>query len=237
MAYGQTGAGKTYTMFGGGGGNGGSAAGLIRLAAAQLLDESAAEAAERSDRGSPVTFSFGASLLEIYNDKVRDLLAGEEGPAEVAESHAHGGYSEPLPRDSASTQGRSHGSGWGIFPPAGMDVRVSSDGSVTVPGLTVVPFSDAAAVARLIASGVGRRVTHATRCNENSSRSHLVLTLHCLMRDDRNGNEVHGRLGGGSPSSRCREVKGKRVGGRGLTAGWAAFSASSIGGDGQKYGG
>ena len=67
FAYGQTGSGKTYTMEGST-----EDRGMTYRALSSLFKE-------RSERIAEETYTFSVSLLEIYNESVRDLLAvGEE---------------------------------------------------------------------------------------------------------------------------------------------------------------
>jgi hypothetical protein len=47
-------------------------------------------------------------------------------------------------------------------------------------------------VCELLALGSMRRHTHATLMNEGSSRSHLVLTLHAVLRSEPDGLERRG---------------------------------------------
>ena len=70
MAYGQTGAGKTYTMQGSA-----TEAGIVHLAVDELLREARSLSEERAIRGDQLEVGFEASLLEIYNEKVLDLMA------------------------------------------------------------------------------------------------------------------------------------------------------------------
>ena len=73
FAYGMTGAGKTYTMFGDiyNRKEGTHNPGIILISVKDLLDK--IKDSEQKDRVFKVKFSF----LEIYNEQVRDLL-GEE---------------------------------------------------------------------------------------------------------------------------------------------------------------
>jgi hypothetical protein len=66
FAYGQTGSGKTYSVQG----EGGEAAGIIP----RLCTELFAVAQERLDEDPTLTIKITMSFLEIYNEKVRDLL-------------------------------------------------------------------------------------------------------------------------------------------------------------------
>ena len=74
MAYGQTGAGKTFTMQGGGG-----TPGLVQLAAAELIEEAQQLRAARAAQGQTLSVRFEASMLEVYNEKVLDLLTRSGG--------------------------------------------------------------------------------------------------------------------------------------------------------------
>lgn len=74
MAYGQTGSGKTYTIEGPAedpGVNSRALAELFRVAA---------------DRSSDIQYAFSASVLEIYNEQIFDLLAGSRDTGEGAVS-------------------------------------------------------------------------------------------------------------------------------------------------------
>ena len=55
-------------------------------------------------------------------------------------------------------------------------------------------MESAESVDELLRSSASRRHTHATLMNAGSSRSHLVLTLHAVMRSEPDGSERSGRL-------------------------------------------
>ena len=105
MAYGQTGAGKTFTMQGGHGEHG-----IVHLACDELLREAASLTKEHAAKGEPLEVSFECSLLEIYNEKILDLMtdAGSLEPLDVRTA-ADGSVSVPClklaPVDSAVTVG------------------------------------------------------------------------------------------------------------------------------------
>jgi kinesin family protein C2/C3 len=83
MAYGQTGAGKTWTMQGGGGEKG-----LVQLAAEELVREASQLSRDRKAQGGALEVTFECSMLEIYNEKVLDLLnagGGDEAASEALE--------------------------------------------------------------------------------------------------------------------------------------------------------
>ena len=111
-------------------------------------------------------------MLEIHNEKIIDLLdkSLDRNPG-------------PHPVE-----------------PTGLDVRCAADGSVSVPQLTRVEVDvsstggGGARVDELMRSGAARRHTHATLMNAESSRSHLVLSLHVSVRSEPDGIEWKGRL-------------------------------------------
>jgi len=74
MAYGQTGSGKTYTIEGPADNPGVNS---------RALEEVFAVAEERAD---DVSYSFSASVLEIYNEQIFDLLAGSRDTSEQLEA-------------------------------------------------------------------------------------------------------------------------------------------------------
>ena len=88
FAYGQTGSGKTYTMMGT---NIEDEAekGVIPRAATHIF-----EAVENSHSG--VEWAVKCSILEIYNEKVQDLLSVENGNLAIKESGVAGIYVENL---------------------------------------------------------------------------------------------------------------------------------------------
>ena len=132
FCYGATGAGKTHTMVGTQ-----QNPGVMVLALSDLFALLAGEA------GASVTLAY----LEIYNENVRDLLAG----GAVGGAACGGAASLELREDPAQ--------------------------GVTVQGLTYVSAHSASAVMALLQRGNAARVTEPTRCNATSSRSHAVLQV------------------------------------------------------------
>lgn len=70
FAYGQTGSGKTYTMEGSSD-HGSDDRGIIPRAVEQIFEKT------RNLKGIQWTYNFYASFLEIYNEKIRDLLCDD----------------------------------------------------------------------------------------------------------------------------------------------------------------
>lgn len=96
------------------------------------------------------------SFLEIYQEQLEDLL-------------------EP---SNASTSAKAAGSGNGKG--GGMRLVEDAKKGVQVLGLEEVGCADLPAAVALLQRGVKNRMTAATLCNKNSSRSHSVFTLKVL---------------------------------------------------------
>jgi hypothetical protein len=186
FAYGQTGSGKTHTM-----GSSASAAaaaggdtewGVIPRVARDILE--AKEAFLAADAGSegggmeveeggggsgsgsggapsPPPHRLTASFIEIYCEKIRDLLAPiarEEVGADDGEEGAGGGGGSGAPAAPAGSSAASH-------PP-----RTDRFGNVMPDGVTEREVASLDDVYALLAEGAERRVTEKTRMNAVSSR-------------------------------------------------------------------
>lgn len=82
FAYGQTGAGKSFSIFGYPGN-----AGIIPMAATALFEKTAAETAPN------VRFEIRVRMVEIYMEKIQDLLvaaADRKGPLQIKQTKARG---------------------------------------------------------------------------------------------------------------------------------------------------
>ena len=136
MAYGQTGSGKTHTMLGPSTNSGLSSNldGVIPRSVSEIFQLAEAD----SDNA---TFSFAVSVLEVYNEAVRDLLS--------------------------ETPDEKH------------DVTEGS-GTADVPTALQCSVSDAEEVVSLVKKGMSCRVERSTDMNAHSSRSHLIVTVHCV---------------------------------------------------------
>ena len=170
IAYGQTGSGKTYTMNGSGADHGVSYRTLQKMF--QLIEHKkfqskygaqrmeslstptmVADAAEESGNlpspsvsvessAAELSFSIIVSMMEIYNEQVKDLLI----------AHL-------------------------ITPAANLDIRLSPEGEVFVPGLSKHRVENIEQVFALFDRGSANRATAATNLNEHSSRSHSILLV------------------------------------------------------------
>ncbi|KAG2449345.1 hypothetical protein HYH02_005500 [Chlamydomonas schloesseri] len=163
FAYGQTGSGKTYTMFGpnnpndpaaakkgGGGGGGRGGDGVIGMSLTYLFQ---ALQAQIKERGATEEYVVKVSMLELYNEQLRDLLSGGGGGG--------GG-------------GKAGGGGGGG---GGLALQDDPRTGVRVVGLQEQPVSDMRGAMALVSRGFGARSVGSTAMNEVSSRSHTILRL------------------------------------------------------------
>ena len=148
FAYGQTGAGKTYTMLGGQG----QEEGIIGRSVKMLFSKKD-EIESLSKGGTSVKIS--VELLEIYNEQVRDLLAPNSGP-----------------------QGRE------------VPLKVTSK---EVVGNVKVDTSTQEEVMKILHLAQKRRCVKATSSNSESSRSHMLFTIH-YMSTSKDGIATEGKL-------------------------------------------
>ncbi|CAM45094.1 putative kinesin [Leishmania braziliensis MHOM/BR/75/M2904] len=164
FAYGQTGSGKSYTMFGD---TAARSPGLIRLAVHDLFKTLAAEQQQKPYMHTEVF----VSVLEIYNELLRDLLrAGDAGGSRVNNAppaaHARGRASASsstatMPLSASSPILSIRENEYGMFVHNALRTQVSSEQECT----TVI-YTHAAS-----------RVSAATAMNEHSSRSHCVIRI------------------------------------------------------------
>ena len=82
FAYGQTGSGKTYTMLGSD-----ECKGLVFRSIDKIFE---AKEAIESDSKSPYTFNLSVEMLEIYNERVNDLLSKSAEDLIVSEGEVVG---------------------------------------------------------------------------------------------------------------------------------------------------
>lgn len=155
LAYGQTGSGKTHTMLGAGFGEGsaetqaawdpeGEVAGLMPRVIQNLFRK-----ATEDDRNTSTIIE--CSMLEIYNEEIRDLLQSQE-PQEGQKKRRN-----PNKR--------------------GLKLREIPDRGVFVEGLLKQTCKNTGDVLALIQVGSQARSTASTNMNAMSSRSHVVVTI------------------------------------------------------------
>ena len=166
LAYGQTGAGKTHSVWGE---PATGAPGLAPRAAAALFTALGKSTASGGRLAATVT----ASVLELYCDDLRDLLAEKS----------------TSPSRGRATPGAAPSSG------GGLEVkRDPATGAVSVPGATSARVTCAPALEALLASAVARRATAPTAMNAASSRSHLIMTIALEVVDGATGRAAAGKL-------------------------------------------
>ncbi|CAG9573962.1 putative kinesin [Leishmania major strain Friedlin] len=113
---------------------------------------------EEREKDEGVTYSVELSFLEIYCEKVHDLIAAASSLTAANSNSTYAGTSASA---SASLRIRQH-------PSRGPYVE----------GLSHVKVRDAGSVIKYLLSGLRERATAETNMNEHSSRSHAILQLH-----------------------------------------------------------
>ena len=176
FAYGSTGSGKSHTMTGNS-----TAPGIIPRAISEIFSIIEATAAEESD----VFFYVRLSYVELYNNNFRNLLefaskelATKERAAEREEADGEGGGGRGG-RSSSPTQMHP-----GLAQRTDkIEVRESQSAGVFLAGPNLrIPVTTAQEAFQLIAKGNRARAVGSTQCNDVSSRSHAILTLHVESR-------------------------------------------------------
>ncbi|KAG2499337.1 hypothetical protein HYH03_002913 [Edaphochlamys debaryana] len=154
LAYGQTGSGKTFTM------GTGECTELQHLGIAPRVIRHVFEAMEA--RRVQAAFYVRVQFLEIYNEDVKDLLAPQPEQA-----------TRWVSRDSANAlPGGASGPG-----SSGITLRDAGDGTIMVIGASEEPAECAEDLEALLERGMAARATSSTNANEQSSRSHAILTI------------------------------------------------------------
>ncbi|EEQ98737.1 kinesin heavy chain, putative [Perkinsus marinus ATCC 50983] len=141
MAYGQTGSGKTYTMIGDP--SSGDMGGLIHHCARDLFRLI-------KELGRDVTVR--ASFLELYNERLNDLLVSPIGGNKDNRSASH-----------------RH--------PNQLRVRCTERNSFYVSGLRKVECESATDIVKLLADGTANRQVYGHEVNRYSSRSHCIFSI------------------------------------------------------------
>jgi kinesin family protein C2/C3 len=135
FAYGQTGSGKTFTMEGKQEENnwGVSYRALHKIfELLQYKKENGAQA------GVSFSYSVTLSVLEIYNDEVKDLITPNSG--------------------------------------ASMELKRNAEGKISIPNLSSASVMNLDDVMRVLQNANKNRSTASTNLNEDSSRSHMVVS-------------------------------------------------------------
>lgn len=175
FAYGQTGAGKTYTMSGPG--TSYRDRGMVPRAISHVF--AVAESA-RVQTGSD-RFVLRVSYLEIYNDKLIDLLAkapdlsnvGGDGDATLASLNTTAVSARAGAGASAAAAATSTGGG-------GPSLQVHEDrrGRPYVPGLTMPLVRSESEAINWLFAGEANRMLAEHALNKASTRSHCIFTIY-----------------------------------------------------------
>ncbi|KAJ8424941.1 hypothetical protein Cgig2_030897 [Carnegiea gigantea] len=144
FAYGQTGSGKTYTMMGRP--DSPDQKGLIPRSLEQIFETSQRLSAQGWK------YKMQASVLEIYNETVRDLLSSN--------------------RSNWDTSRTENG-----LPGKQYAIKHDANGNTYVSDLTIVDVCSSKEVSSLLHQAAQCRSVGRTQMNEQSSRSHFVFTL------------------------------------------------------------
>ncbi|XP_061435941.1 kinesin-like protein KIFC1 [Lethenteron reissneri] len=167
FAYGQTGSGKTFTMEGPDEADfSPHTEGVIPRAVKQIFS------AARQLEPKGWNYTFRASFIEIYNENLRDLLAGPRT-----------GKSQPLEIKQAPLKGSG-----------GSAAAAATTAQLTVTNLLYTPVTTEAELERLLLIAKGNRSVASTAANNRSSRSHSVFQLHIRGSNDVTGQQFTSQL-------------------------------------------
>ncbi|XP_062087449.1 kinesin-like protein KIN-14C [Humulus lupulus] len=162
FAYGQTGSGKTYTMMGRP--EAPEQKGLIPRSLEQIFQIS------QSLKSQGWKYKMQVSMLEIYNETIRDLLSSNRS------SNAD------LTRTDSGTLGKQY------------TIKHDANGNTYVSDLTIVDVCSIKEISSLLQQAAQSRSVGKTQMNEQSSRSHFVFTLRISGVNEGTEQQVQGVL-------------------------------------------
>lgn len=148
-------------MFGGSGGDDENK-GLATRVANELFSK-------LRERESSCHVEVEVSMLELYNDKLCDLLVAKQQQQEKE----------------------------AVFEHPTLKIRLAehtSSGLVEVEGLTMEKVTNDTELLHVFNNGVNSRTSASTKMNVDSSRSHMVASIVVSLRHRRSGNIVRGKL-------------------------------------------
>ncbi|GAB4846221.1 Kinesin-like protein KIN-14C [Ancistrocladus abbreviatus] len=161
FAYGQTGSGKTFTMMGSPGNR--EQKGLIPRSLEQIFET------RQYLQSQGWKYDLQVSMLEIYNETIRDLLSTNKSCSDV--SRAENGAS-----------GKQY------------TIKHDANGNTHVSDLIVVDVRSTREVSYLLDKAAQSRSVGKTLMNEQSSRSHFVFTLRISGHNESTEQQVQGVL-------------------------------------------
>ncbi|KAI5642204.1 hypothetical protein M9H77_00282 [Catharanthus roseus] len=159
FAYGQTGSGKTHTMMGKPGNP--DQKGLIPRTLEQVFET------RQTLQSQGWRYEMQVSMLEIYNETIRDLLSPNRS-----------GF-DPSRMENAGKQ---------------YTIKHDANGNTHVSDLTIVDVCSSREVSYLLERAAQSRSVGKTQMNEQSSRSHFVFTLRILGVNESTEQQVQGVL-------------------------------------------
>ncbi|CAR28585.1 ZYRO0F07414p [Zygosaccharomyces rouxii] len=169
FAYGMTGSGKTFTMAGTE-----ETLGLIPLSVAYLYSRVMEESLQGDSR-----FEIAVSYLEIYNEKIYDLLDCEN---------------ELKPTAATSSRMFAHMGTRSSKTPVELKLREDSKYGVKIVGLTERRCESSDELLKWIRIGDKSRKTGETTYNTRSSRSHAIVMIRLTKTDLKEGTSVSSTL-------------------------------------------
>ena len=177
FAYGCTGSGKSYTMTGTQ-----YAPGIIPRVISDIFTSIEEKAKVESD----TMFYIRISYVELYQNNFRNLLDFKKSSSSKSGS-AFGGSRDigrdddsiASSHDDDSLQDTLKGASVASSRSTKIEVRENTSAGVFLAGPNLrIPVTSAKEAFQLIAKGNKLRAVGSTQCNEMSSRSHVVLTIH-----------------------------------------------------------
>ncbi|CAA0808658.1 Kinesin-5 [Striga hermonthica] len=159
FAYGQTGSGKTHTMMGKPGLP--DQKGLIPRSLEQVFET------RQILQAQGWKYDMQVSMLEIYNETIRDLLAPNR---------------TGLDASRAENAGKQYA------------IKHDANGNTHISDLTVVDVRSSKEVSYLLERAAQSRSVGKTQMNEQSSRSHFVFTLRIMGFNESTDQQVQGVL-------------------------------------------
>lgn len=183
FCYGQTGAGKSYTMTGPSI-DSFTDKGLMPRVFNYLFDQLSAESQQEI-----FTHVVKCSFFEIYMERIRDLLAEEPGPQSPATPFTQPSFVLP----SSISYGGNVNANLPVGP-SNLQIRESKEKGVYVENLTAYRVDSATELLQYLKKGNANRVTAATNMNDTSSRSHSVLNIFLETEDRLSGAKRRSQL-------------------------------------------
>lgn len=161
FAYGQTGSGKTYTMMGRPGSP--DQKGLIPRSLEQIFKT------KQSLQQQGWKYDMQVSMLEIYNETIRDLLPANRSCSDMS-------------RTENGVAGKQY------------TIKHDANGNTVVSDLTIVDVRSSREVSYLLDQAAQSRSVGKTQMNEQSSRSHFVFTMRISGYNESTDQQVQGVL-------------------------------------------